>query len=33
MSDLWLGKIDLNNTKYVKNINKNLIPTAWHPSR
>ena len=35
--DLLLGVIDLNNVKHVKknknNINKELLPIEWHPTR
>ena len=34
ISDFWLGPIDLNNVKHLKkDINKDLMPVAWHPTR
>ena len=33
MSDVWFGTINLNNVNHFKEIGKELIPVAWHPTR
>ena len=30
MSDCWLGKVNLKNTKHLKSISAELMPIAWH---
>ena len=30
MSDCWLGKVNLKNTKHLKSISAELMPIVWH---
>ena len=32
MLDFWLGVINLKNANHLKNITKELMPVAWHPT-
>ena len=33
LSDIWLDILNLRNTKNLKKISSELIPTAWHTKR
>ena len=34
LSDFWLGILHLKNVRYLKKeLNEELIPVAWHPSK